>query len=253
MVEVEVTKPASPMIEVMTPQGMEEIESALQGHALEPDAEAHEDAATVRVPEALDILAQEEAAQLIDMEAATQEAIRRVDVALAFGRALDRGFERLAVALGDDREDRAACRPSLSGRLEQPREQRVGARDLAAPCRPSAIAIGVDWKKRMKRTSAARCGSVASPRARLSTSVREAPGAPSAPNATLWNSRTGTERPPRVLKSRSSTSVFTSPGAAPSVVSSAAPSPDTMSVSFRPPEPTCARSWSSQAASVALR
>ena len=39
-----------------------------------------------------------------------------------------------------------------------------------------AIAIGVDWKKRMKRTSAARCGSAASPRARLSTSVREAPG-----------------------------------------------------------------------------
>ena len=116
-----------------------------------------------------------------------------------------------------------------------------------------AIAIGVDWKKRMKRTSAARCGSAASPRARLSTSVREAPGVPSAPNATLWNSRTGTERPPRVLKSRSSTSVFTSPGAAASVVSSAAPLPDTMSASFSPPEPTCARSWSSQAASVALR
>ena len=91
----------------------------------------------------------------------------------------------------------------------------------------------------MKRTSAARCGSLASPRARLSTSVRDAPGAPSAPNATLWNSRTGSVRPPRVLKSRSSTSVFTSPGAAPSVVSSDAPSPDTMSASFSPPEPTC--------------
>ena len=75
-----------------------------------------------------------------------------------------------------------------------------------------AIAIGVFWKKRMKRTSAARCGSVRSSRARLSTSVREAPGAPSAPNATLWNSRTGTVRPPRVLKSMSITSVFTSPG-----------------------------------------
>ena len=55
-----------------------------------------------------------------------------------------------------------------------------------------AIAIGVLWKKRMKRTSAARCGSLPSSRARLSTSVREAPGAPSAPKATLWNSRTGT-------------------------------------------------------------
>ena len=116
-----------------------------------------------------------------------------------------------------------------------------------------AIAIGVDWKKRMKRTSAARCGSAVSPRARLSTSVREAPGVPSAPNATLWNSRTGTVRPPRVLKSMSITSVFTSPGAAASVVSSEAPLPETMSASFSPPEPTWARSWSSQEASVALR
>ena len=47
----------------------------------------------------------------------------------------------------------------------------------------------------MKRTSAARCGSMPSSRARLSTSVREGPGAPSAPNATLWNSRAGTVRP----------------------------------------------------------
>jgi len=38
-----------------------------------------------------------------------------------------------------------------------------------------------------------------------------------------------------------------------SVVISEAPLPETMSVSFRPPEPTCARSWSSQLASVALR
>ena len=38
-----------------------------------------------------------------------------------------------------------------------------------------AIAIGVFWKKRMKRTSAARCGSLPSSLARLSTSVREAP------------------------------------------------------------------------------
>ena len=38
-----------------------------------------------------------------------------------------------------------------------------------------AIAIGVFWKKRMKRTSAARGGSLPSSLARLSTSVREAP------------------------------------------------------------------------------
>ena len=105
-----------------------------------------------------------------------------------------------------------------------------------------AIAIGVFWKKRMKRTSAARCGSEPSSRARLSTSVREAPAVPSAPKATLWNSRTGSGLPARVLRSRSSTSVLTSPGAALSVVSSAAPSPATMSESFSAPAPTSARS-----------
>ena len=105
-----------------------------------------------------------------------------------------------------------------------------------------AIAIGVLWKKRMKRTSASRCGSEPWSRARLSTSVREAPGAPSAPNATLWNSRTGSVRPPRVLRSMSKISVLTSPGGALSVVSSAAPCPATNWSSFRPPEPNCARS-----------
>jgi hypothetical protein len=53
------------------------------------------------------------------------------------------------------------------------------------------MAIGVFWKNRMKRTSAARCGSVPSSCARLSTSVRDGPGAPSAPNAT---SRHGGQR-----------------------------------------------------------
>ena len=86
----------------------------------------------------------------------------------------------------------------------------------------------------MKRISAARCGSLPSSRARLSTSVREAPGVPSAPNASLWNSRTGSVRPLRVFRSRSSTSVLSSPGAARSVVSSAAPSPATRSASFKP-------------------
>ncbi len=116
-----------------------------------------------------------------------------------------------------------------------------------------AIAIGVFWKKRMKRTSAARWASSPASRARLSTNVRDAPGTPSAPKAILWNRRTGTGLPVRVLRSRSSTSVFTSPGAALSVVSSAAPSPATMSLSLSEPAPTWARSWSSQFAKVALR
>ena len=72
-VEVEVTKPASPMIEVMTPQGMEEIELNLQGHAPEPPAEAHQEARSMRVPEALDAArARRRRRKLIDMEAATR-------------------------------------------------------------------------------------------------------------------------------------------------------------------------------------
>jgi ATP-dependent HslUV protease ATP-binding subunit HslU len=77
-VEVEVTKAASPMIEVMTPQGMEEIESNLREmfQNLMPKRTKR---TTMRVPEALDTLAQEEAARLIDQEAATREAVRRVE------------------------------------------------------------------------------------------------------------------------------------------------------------------------------
>ncbi|MBA7480166.1 hypothetical protein ES707_15613 [subsurface metagenome] len=58
--------------------------------------------------------------------------------------------------------------------------------------------------------------------------------------------------PLRMRRSMSKTSVFTSPGAGAIEVSSAAPSPETTSVSFKPPEPISARSWSSQFASVAL-
>src|SRR5262249_24916845 len=83
------------------------------------------------------------------------------------------------------------------------------------PCLSTvAIAIGVFWKKRTNRTSAARCESIEPSRARLMTSVRDEPGVPSGPKATLWNSRTGTVRPPRVLRSMSRISVFTSPGRA---------------------------------------
>jgi ATP-dependent HslUV protease ATP-binding subunit HslU len=77
-VEIEVTRPASPMIEVMTPQGMEEIESNLREmfQNLMPKRTKR---TRMRVPEALDALAQEEAARLIDQEAATREALRRVE------------------------------------------------------------------------------------------------------------------------------------------------------------------------------
>jgi ATP-dependent HslUV protease ATP-binding subunit HslU len=77
-VEIEVTKSASPMIEVMTPQGMEEIESNLRD-MLQNLMPKRTKKTTMRLPEALDTLAQEEAARLIDQEAATREAIRRVE------------------------------------------------------------------------------------------------------------------------------------------------------------------------------
>jgi ATP-dependent HslUV protease ATP-binding subunit HslU len=78
-VEVEVTKPAGgPAIEVMTPQGLEEIESSLRD-MLQNLMPKRTKKTKVRVPEALDLLGQEEATRLIDMDAATKEALRRVE------------------------------------------------------------------------------------------------------------------------------------------------------------------------------
>ncbi|HEV7734461.1 MAG TPA: ATP-dependent protease ATPase subunit HslU [Candidatus Binatia bacterium] len=77
-VELELTRPATPMIEVMTPQGMEEIEGNLRemfSNLMPKRAKATK----LKVPEALEALAQEESAKLIDMDAATREAIRRVE------------------------------------------------------------------------------------------------------------------------------------------------------------------------------
>jgi ATP-dependent HslUV protease ATP-binding subunit HslU len=79
MVEVEVTKPAGgPMVEVMTPQGLEEIQSSLK-EMFENLMPKRTKTSRVRVPEALDILTQEEATRLIDMDAAAKEALRRVE------------------------------------------------------------------------------------------------------------------------------------------------------------------------------
>src|SRR5205809_192675 len=56
-----------------------------------------------------------------------------------------------------------------------------------APVRSTvAIAIGVWSKKRMKRTSAARCGSARSSRARLITTVREQPAAGAHREEAAW-------------------------------------------------------------------
>ena len=77
-VELEVTRPVSPMIEVMTPQGMEEIETNLKD-MLQNFLPKRSKKTRMQVPEALETLVQEEAARLIDMDAATKEAIRRVE------------------------------------------------------------------------------------------------------------------------------------------------------------------------------
>jgi ATP-dependent HslUV protease ATP-binding subunit HslU len=77
-VEIELTQPVSPMIEVMTPQGMEEIESNLR-EMFQNLMPKRTKKTKMRVPEALETLAQEEAARLIDQEVATREAIRRVE------------------------------------------------------------------------------------------------------------------------------------------------------------------------------
>src|SRR5438128_12270370 len=66
------------MIEVMTPQGMEEVEHGLRD-LFQNILPKRTKKTRMPVPEALDTLAQEEAARLIDMEAATKEAIRRVE------------------------------------------------------------------------------------------------------------------------------------------------------------------------------
>lgn len=77
-VELEVTKPAMPFIEVMAPQGMEEMENQLKemfSNILPKKTKKRR----LKVPEAVELLAQEEADKLIDMEAVVREAVRRAE------------------------------------------------------------------------------------------------------------------------------------------------------------------------------
>ena len=78
MVELETSKSAIPMVEVFTPQGMEEMEFHLKDlfSNLMPKKTKKQ---RLRIPEALDILTEEEAGRLVDMEVVTKEAIRRVE------------------------------------------------------------------------------------------------------------------------------------------------------------------------------
>jgi len=77
--ELETTRPATPMVEVMTPQGLEDMASQLK----DAFANLFPGRASTRrcsVREALEQLTQEEAGKLLDAEAVAREAIRRVEV-----------------------------------------------------------------------------------------------------------------------------------------------------------------------------
>jgi ATP-dependent HslUV protease ATP-binding subunit HslU len=78
LVELEVTKTVSPMVEIFTPQGMEEMEFNVKElfSNLMPKRTKKKH---VRVPEALDVLAAEEANRLVDMELVGKEAVRRAE------------------------------------------------------------------------------------------------------------------------------------------------------------------------------
>ncbi|HVM95621.1 MAG TPA: ATP-dependent protease ATPase subunit HslU [Candidatus Acidoferrales bacterium] len=78
IVELEVSKPATSMVEVLTPQGMEEVESQLKElfSNLMPKKSKRQ---RLRIPEAIELLTQEEAGKLVDMDVVTKEAVRRVE------------------------------------------------------------------------------------------------------------------------------------------------------------------------------
>jgi ATP-dependent HslUV protease ATP-binding subunit HslU len=77
-VDIEMTQTAMPMIEVLTPQGMEGMEFNLKEmfSNLLPKKTKKK---TVKIPEAMEILTQEEAGKLVDMDKVMAEAVRRVE------------------------------------------------------------------------------------------------------------------------------------------------------------------------------
>jgi ATP-dependent HslUV protease ATP-binding subunit HslU len=77
-VDIEMTQTAMPMIEVLTPQGMEGMEFNLKEmfSNLLPKKTKKK---SVKIPEAMEILTQEEASKLVDMDKVIAEAVRRVE------------------------------------------------------------------------------------------------------------------------------------------------------------------------------
>jgi len=97
-VELETSKSAMPMVEIMTPQGMEEMELNLKDmfSNMMPKQTIKQ---TLSVADALEALAQEESANLLDMEAVTREAVRRVEQSgIIFVDEIDKIAARQAVS-----------------------------------------------------------------------------------------------------------------------------------------------------------
>jgi ATP-dependent HslUV protease ATP-binding subunit HslU len=79
-VELEVTKSAMPFIEVLAPQGLEGMEMHFKemfSNLMPKQTKKRR----MKVPEALELLVQEETDKLVDMEAVVREALRRVEQA----------------------------------------------------------------------------------------------------------------------------------------------------------------------------
>ncbi len=77
-VELEVTRSVTPFVEVVAPQGMEEMENQLKemfSHIMPKQTKKRR----MKVSEALEVLTLEEADKLVDMEAVVQEAVRRIE------------------------------------------------------------------------------------------------------------------------------------------------------------------------------
>ena len=77
-VEIEVSATATPMVEVFTPQGMEEMGfnmKELMNQIMPKKTRSRK----VKIPEALELLTQEEAARLVDMESVAHDAIHRAE------------------------------------------------------------------------------------------------------------------------------------------------------------------------------
>lgn len=77
-VEIEISAQAMPMIEVFAPQGMEELGLNMK-ELFSQFVPKRSKRRRVKVPEALDMLTQEEAARLVDMDQVVREAVQRVE------------------------------------------------------------------------------------------------------------------------------------------------------------------------------